>query len=1201
MPMFARAVLNDEERAVDPQLGFPRGYAKLCRHAYIQAQGLISPFTEGPPQRFHPYAVEDEQIAKLKEYDNLFPILEEGHRDATNPKKHIDSLWQQLDHLGNAGFDPAIFRVDIYGNVLYWDADPGSPLAWEVDHWFPQARGGKAVPGNLRLVQWQASHRKGKKMEFLVPWWDLQLGISVNQFLSVFASKNASFRHRAFSFFFPFGENEQLNNCKVVQGHSWPRHFKDQKNQVGLAAAALVQVQNAVAGGLQSINSNYRVAKQEYPVAGFTGNCNEAVKRDLQIVGLDYYKDSKIKHSRKGEFVLDKENEGLVTDKCFAPLQREQYWKQQIEEDKKHKLKESVHLEEELQIMKAQNVKEKAVLDQLEHNLAKQKKRVEKQRRWSETQSQYRLCLEKMIRDTLHQCVVYKEQARLNQAACNALLARLESQKSACDAAEEELVRKVRQREDLQASARPQITKRVRHQGHTDVGSCLKPGAVLNVECLVNTNASCDPQEVTPPSQKGSDDHDNARCKESKICLQPRTGSQQLDKVEMKESVPFDIGLDQQELGMTCPKLLVRNKYATGGCVSQKKAYHATDANVQKCIGRQAEDIDDSLQIVLAQGNPGAKRRTLEESDELEVVLLGYEYQENEDDANREESIGDNGTTHNSILRNYSDNDEDDGSNVNTHKNQDAYEESNNGDRDFDADHDTKDGYDQHRNSDDSMESGIQPAPVEMGETECVTEHMALQAYRSRESDERVEPFRIAKTKDAEQLDELLQEVLAMQDRVNEAMVDAIQEEQDEERVKRVGKLNLDKWLQKLLLDSGYGHGQEHTPLISLPVDVHSSLGCQKQVMRVASEEHKGLTMKDKCGNLDNEKEIGGHKSVCNLNQQLVDGTTESMIGGILKKLSLKIGDAPHSSEIEDTKLVVSVEKTGVSKEDRKPLERRTSPWRWVSPVSKRSTSTGSETRARRLSPWRRSSKEDKVEERKMMEDFSKLRVGGEKQQGAEAIVSNVQSRSGVFDISLKARERSASAKLKSCTGVPQGVRERSTSTPPAKGQCNSRMALSPIPHSHDILLSKTRAVSMQVLHRKDDSGGDDERAKCGMAGVGANAGATRKANMLKRSATTRGGRGESSDMRTPALAGSGGSGRFEEMGAPAPAGRAGGSVPYEEDNEEHKGSIFEDLDPQDGLRASLSMAWRKAVKKFELGRPPLSTSSNVPSAHLEL
>lgn len=37
----------------------------------------------------------------------------------------------------NAGFDPATFRVDPYGNVLYYHADSASPLAWDIDHWFP--------------------------------------------------------------------------------------------------------------------------------------------------------------------------------------------------------------------------------------------------------------------------------------------------------------------------------------------------------------------------------------------------------------------------------------------------------------------------------------------------------------------------------------------------------------------------------------------------------------------------------------------------------------------------------------------------------------------------------------------------------------------------------------------------------------------------------------------------------------------------------------------------------------------------------------------------------------------------------------------------------------------------------------------------------------------------------------------------------
>jgi len=51
------------------------------------------------------------------------------------------------------------------------------------------------VPSNLRIVQWQVCRKKQNKLEFLMTWWDLQLGVSVNQFLSIFASKNSDFRN----------------------------------------------------------------------------------------------------------------------------------------------------------------------------------------------------------------------------------------------------------------------------------------------------------------------------------------------------------------------------------------------------------------------------------------------------------------------------------------------------------------------------------------------------------------------------------------------------------------------------------------------------------------------------------------------------------------------------------------------------------------------------------------------------------------------------------------------------------------------------------------------------------------------------------------------------------------------------------------------------------------------------------------------
>jgi hypothetical protein len=47
-------------------------------------------------------------------------------------------------------------------------------------------------------------------------------------------------RHRAFSFLFSEGENEELNASQTVDSHSFPQHFVDSKEQVGLAPAAIV-------------------------------------------------------------------------------------------------------------------------------------------------------------------------------------------------------------------------------------------------------------------------------------------------------------------------------------------------------------------------------------------------------------------------------------------------------------------------------------------------------------------------------------------------------------------------------------------------------------------------------------------------------------------------------------------------------------------------------------------------------------------------------------------------------------------------------------------------------------------------------------------------------------------------------------------------------------------------------------------------
>lgn len=87
--------------------------------------------------------------------------------------------------------------------------------------------------------------------------------------------------------------------------------------------------------------------------------------------------------------------------------------------------------------------------------------------------------------------ISYKEQARLNQAACNALMARLDCQKMTCEAAEKDLLQRYSQREALAALVKPDSggatqKKPMRGRDIVDVSSCLS---------MVTTN---DGQIVTP-------------------------------------------------------------------------------------------------------------------------------------------------------------------------------------------------------------------------------------------------------------------------------------------------------------------------------------------------------------------------------------------------------------------------------------------------------------------------------------------------------------------------------------------------------------------------------------------------------------------------------------------------------------------------------------------------------------------------------
>ncbi|KAL4559950.1 hypothetical protein LXL04_032096 [Taraxacum kok-saghyz] len=400
-------MFSAEELRIDEGLGYPKAYAKLCRD-----RGF-GPYSHGPPFTFTPYALQSHQDLRARELDQLFPIIDRKAKPSAKPNIFVNLLWKQLNHLGNAGFDPESFRVDSYGNVLYFHADSSSPLAWDIDHWFPCSRGGLTVSSNLRLLQWQVCKKKHHKLEFLVPWWDLQVGISVNQFMSIFASSNSDFRHRGFYLLFSNGESEELNSTQTVDSHCFPQPFHESYKKSGLAPAAIVVSRN---------ESNFPMTP-----------------------------------SRKSGVNMSKENENqeMVMNPYQAiVIARDSLRKNEETIKKKTEIEK---LDEEVMELKQKNEEERTSIQDLELVLIKKRRRAEKCRRLAEAQASYKSMLEKMIRDAMHQSVVYKEQVRLNQAASNSLMARLEAQKAICDSSERELHKKFKHRDELEKQIRPEL------------------------------------------------------------------------------------------------------------------------------------------------------------------------------------------------------------------------------------------------------------------------------------------------------------------------------------------------------------------------------------------------------------------------------------------------------------------------------------------------------------------------------------------------------------------------------------------------------------------------------------------------------------------------------------------------------------------------------------------------------------------------
>ena len=67
-----------------------------------------------------------------------------------------------------AGFDPAIWRYDVFGNVLRYSdyGDHNSQWGWEFDHYpIPKPHGGSDDVSNLRPLHWKVSARLSRPLD----------------------------------------------------------------------------------------------------------------------------------------------------------------------------------------------------------------------------------------------------------------------------------------------------------------------------------------------------------------------------------------------------------------------------------------------------------------------------------------------------------------------------------------------------------------------------------------------------------------------------------------------------------------------------------------------------------------------------------------------------------------------------------------------------------------------------------------------------------------------------------------------------------------------------------------------------------------------------------------------------------------------------------------------------------------------------